>query len=142
MKIKDQQIGSTTTHYHRLELEDGPVIEAGNSYVAGTQFKVEKIRRKRINNEPWGDVTVEGHRVNKDGSLASRLTHQRVYVAWKGLPKWLDEILKQGMSEWILEGSAEEQAAEDKNGPFPNPSNWGQGLQGADERGVPPYADR
>jgi hypothetical protein len=123
MKIKDQHFGSTTTHYHRLEVEDGPVIDAGNSYIDGTKFKVETIRRRRINNDPWGDVTVRGPRLKKDGTL-SGIIHQRVFVAHKPLPDWLADIIADGMMTMILEGSAEEQELEDKNGPFPNPENW------------------
>lgn len=108
MKIKDQHLGSTTTTYHRLELEDGPIIDAGNSYVTGTKFQVRTIRRRRINSDPWGDVTVAGPRLKKDGTLGD-LVHTRVFVAWKGLPEWLDDILKQGMAEFILEGAENEQ---------------------------------
>jgi len=89
MKIKNQRLGSTTTHYHSVEVEDGPIIDAGSFYVAGTKFRVEKIRRKRINNDPWGDVTVIGRRVNKNGSLG-QIEHTRVYPAWRGLPDWAE----------------------------------------------------
>ena len=124
MKIAAVQINPVTIDYQTIKVEDGPVIPAGSQYVGGTEFQVETIKRKRLRGKDWGDVTVIGYRDTHNAVLGV-MEHQRVFPASK-LPKWLQEILSQAMAEYILEGSAEEQEQEDKNGPFPNPKNWGK----------------
>lgn len=99
MKIKSDRTGSVTTHTRTVEVEDGPVVGAGDSYIDGTYFKVEKIRIRWIDDNPAATVSLFGNRCYADGSKYESnhpdikfISHQVNLPVDKGLPQWLKEF--------------------------------------------------
>jgi hypothetical protein len=100
MKVLNEIIGSVTNHYRTAVIEDGPVIGAGDSYVDGTFFRVEKIRIKWIDDKPAATVSLFGPRTNADGSpyvfQSSKLDtyeHQLNLPVERGFPDWLIDFI-------------------------------------------------
>lgn len=99
MKITNDRVGSVTTHTRTIDVEDGPVIGAGDSYIDGTFFRVDKIRIKWIADNPAVTVSLFGPRVNEDGSPwvwvnhTSAMVHQLNLPVERGLPEWLIDFI-------------------------------------------------
>lgn len=100
MKITSDRTGSVTHHSRTIEVEDGPVVGAGDSYIDGTYFKVDKIRIKWINDRPADTVSLFGNRCYGDGSKYESnhpdiafISHQVNLPVDKGLPDWLLDFI-------------------------------------------------
>lgn len=92
MRIIQDDITEVTQYVREVRLEDGPVVDAGPTYKAGTLIRVEEVRVR------WEDdglhearIRVRGHRVNKDGGISS-VPHDLLFYP-RIMPDWLQEIL-------------------------------------------------
>lgn len=92
MKIIQDDVVDVMQHVREMKLEDGPVVDAGATYKAGTLIRVESVRVR------WEDdglrearIRVRGHRVNKDGGI-SAVPHELLLFP-STAPDWLREIL-------------------------------------------------
>lgn len=94
MKIVSDNIRTSIKHSRLLIVDDGPIVDAGMSYKAGTQFRVESVSVRWEEGEKPVETHVWGHRVLKNGD-AGQQTHRNVYFADReGYPDWLAEIVK------------------------------------------------
>lgn len=99
MKIIDDAERTVITHYRTIKIEDGPVISAGDSYVEGTQFRVERIKINRLEGKPAERVKLDGPRVDADGNTqhyggSSALVMHELVVKFDNLPKAVLDIIK------------------------------------------------
>lgn len=93
MKIIKDSVDTVIKHYRVIEVEDGPVVDAGEDYSPGTRMRVEEVRFSWLEEAEPHRVVVFGHRINKNGRTgAIRLTAE--YPAWRGLPEWLEAIVQ------------------------------------------------
>jgi hypothetical protein len=98
MKIIRDESGSSVFHWRDINIEDGPVVDAGSSYKAGTKIRVESVRVAWDDDEAsLGRIRVVGHRVNKDGGI-SLIPHELLFRQYN-LPDWLSEILTTAQEE-------------------------------------------
>lgn len=92
MKVATQGEATQTIHRRWFTVEDGLVIDAGYAYAPGTRIKVEKVRFKWDEGDQIGQINVEGHRVNKDGSLG-KIEHEVRFFRYNGYPEWLLDLI-------------------------------------------------
>lgn len=69
MKITSNSQRKVVTHYQTIEIEDGPVISAGDSYIDGTMLRVTKIKINHLEGKAPLGVRVSGPRVNQLGEV-------------------------------------------------------------------------
>lgn len=94
MKITNDRVGSVTTHTRNIDIEDGPVVGAGDSYIDGTFFRVDKIRIQWIADNPAETVKLRGYRCTEDGGPVSEHDHQYHdrNIRPKDFPDWLTDF--------------------------------------------------
>jgi hypothetical protein len=93
MKVVSDKHGEVVRHYRTIEIEDGPVIDAGDavsaSYILGTMFRATKLKMEWIGATEPVTVLVEGPSESGSGRIYSVR-----YRMQDGLPQWIQEILQ------------------------------------------------
>lgn len=99
MKIASNTKRRVVTHYQTIDIEDGPVIDAGDSYIDGTLFRVERIKINHLEGNQPAAIRVSGPRVNQLGEIIAIGTkldqkhmHERV-IRFRELPDEIVEVL-------------------------------------------------
>jgi hypothetical protein len=92
MEIKKNAVREVHTWHRVVTVADGPIIDAGNSYVAGTKFQIDTVWWKYEDGQQADEIHVAGRRINKNGS-PGKVTHDRVYFLSREQPEWLVELM-------------------------------------------------
>lgn len=95
MKVLSDNTRDVVRHYRTIDIEDGPVVDAGegpmSSYYPGTLFKADKLRQDWIGDREPETVMVSGEYIGDRADGRSR--YEVSYRAKDGYPDWIKEIL-------------------------------------------------
>lgn len=95
MKVLSDTTRDVVRHYRRIEIKDGPVVDAGegpmSSYFPGTLFKVDTVKQDWIGDAEPETVLVSGPYIGDHADGRNRYDVR--YRAKDGYPEWIKNIL-------------------------------------------------
>ena len=95
MKVRSDNTAHVTRHFRTIQIEDGPVVDAGEgpmaSYFPGTLFKADTIKQEWTGDKEPVTVLVSGPYIGERDAARDR--YEVRYRAVDGYPDWIKEIL-------------------------------------------------
>jgi len=97
MKVVSDTHGEVVRHFRTIEIEDGPVVDCGespaSSYMPGTMIIADKLQMEWTGNAGPITVLVSGDYVGVNAAV-NRNRYDVRYRISDGLPQWIQEILQ------------------------------------------------
>jgi hypothetical protein len=95
MKVLSDTTRDVIRHYRTIEIEDGPVVDAGEgpmaSYYPGTLFRADRIKQEWVGKVEPETVLVSGPYIGDRTDARDR--YEVRYRAKDGYPEWIKNIL-------------------------------------------------